>query len=312
MKEVSLKKLLPLYGAWDISEDERSVTFRDRRADEPASHGLALVGHNIDDGSIECKVRMPTTRPSPGASVVFRANGQEKYFAAGIGGWEYAYSLFEGNNLRFTRMAGAGSNDNIVGGRDYAVKITLEGQRVVLFVDEVKVLDYRGLGRTEGAAVGLFVFKGTQEVIFSNLRVDDRRPKAFIVMQFSTPYDEVYRDAIQPLVEEMGFDPVRVDDIADPGIIISDIWTYITEASVVIAEISEANPNVYYEVGMAHSLRKPTLLLAKRGTHLPFDVRPHRCIFYDNSIPGRSRLQDSLRKSLEALLGKPIIAAAAA
>jgi hypothetical protein len=312
MKQISLSKLLPLYGVWEVVDDDSSVTFRNRRSpDVPESHGLALIGHNIDDGSIECTIRIPAAKPSSGASVVFRANGQEKYFAAGIGGWEYAYSLFEGNNLRFTRVAGAGNVGNIVDGRNYAVRITLEGQRVSLSVDEVKVLDYRGLGTIGGTAVGLFAFSGTQEVVFSNLRVDDRSPKAFIVMQFTTPYNEVYRDAIQPLVADIGFEPIRVDDIADPGIIINDISMHITEASVIIAEISEANPNVYYEVGMAHALSKPTILLAQRGTRLPFDVGPHRCIFYENSIPGRAKLQDSLRQALESLLGKSVAATAA-
>jgi hypothetical protein len=138
------------------------------------------------------------------------------------------------------------------------------------------------------------------------MTIDDRRPNAFIAMQFSESYNEVYRDAIRPLVEQIGFEPFRVDEAAGPGIILNDIWARITEASVVIAEVSEANPNVYYEVGAAHALRKPTVLLAQRGTKLPFDIGPHRCIFYDNSIPGRARLLDALRGSLITLLGLPV------
>ena len=91
-------------------------------------------------------------------------------------------------------------------------------------------------------------------------------------MQFSDPYNEVYRDAIEPLVAEIGFEPLRVDDISSLGIIINDIRNQIAESSIVIAEISEKNPNVYYEVGMAHAIDKPTVLLAQRGTSLPFDV----------------------------------------
>ena len=308
MKEVTFEKLLPLYGVWDISSDRHSVTFRNRKtADDPDSHGLAFLGHNIDDGAIACTLCIPQATPASGAMVVFRANGQERWFAAGIGGWEYAYSLFEGNDLRFTRIAGAGNVNNIVSGRAYSVRIMLEGQRVQLAVDQVKVLDYRGLAAPAGTAIGLFAFNTTSEVSFSRLGVDDRRPKAFIVMQFSSPYNEVYRDAIEPLVAAIGFEPIRGDDIAVPGIIINDIWSYITEASVIIAEISEANPNVYYEIGMAHALAKPTVLLAQRGTHLPFDVGPHRCIFYENSIPGRARLQDALRQTLESLLGKSVV-----
>ena len=88
--------------------------------------------------------------------------------------------------------------------------------------------------------------------------------------------------------------------------ILNDIWSNITEASVVIEEVSEPNPNVYYEIGVAHALQKPTVLLANRTTKLPFDLGPHRCIFYDNTIPGRARLLDGLRGSLTSLLGIPI------
>jgi hypothetical protein len=146
-------------------------------------------------------------------------------------------------------------------------------------VDDVKVIDYERLSPGGGAGLGLFSFRGTGEAFFGPMEVDDRRPSAFIAMQFSEPFDEVYRDAIAPLVAEIGYNPIRVDDVSHPGIILNDVWLQLTEASLVIAEITEANPNVYYEVGVAHALRKPTVLLAQRGTKLPFDLGPHRCIF---------------------------------
>jgi hypothetical protein len=182
----------------------------------------------------------------------------------------------------------------------------LEGQRLLLSIDNVTVIDYDRLPNGTGTGLGLFAYRGTGEALFGPMRMDDRRPNAFIAMQFSEPYNEVYRDTIRPLVAEIGFEPFRVDEAAGPGIILNDIWARITESSVVIAEVSEANPNVYYEVGVAHALRKPTVLLAQRGTKLPFDLGPHRCIFYDNSIPGRARLLDVLKSSLISLLGLPV------
>jgi hypothetical protein len=188
--------------------------------------------------------------------------------------------------------------------------VALEGQRVVISVDDVTVIDYNRLPTSTGTGLGFFAFRGSREVLFGPMNIDDRRPNAFIAMQFSEPYNEVYRDAIRPLVMEIGYEPLRVDELSGPGIILNDIWNNITESSVVIAEVSEANPNVYYEVGVAHALRKPTVLLAQRGTKLPFDLGPHRCIVYDNSIPGRARLLDALRSSLISLLGIPVKRAA--
>jgi hypothetical protein len=84
-------------------------------------------------------------------------------------------------------------------------------------------------------------------------------------------------------------------------VIIQDITRQLLEAQAVIAEISPANPNVYYEVGFAHALNKPTILIADKETKLPFDVSPFRVLFYENSIPGRSRFEEGLRGHLSAI-----------
>jgi len=74
----------------------------------------------------------------------------------------------------------------------------------------------------------------------------------------------------------------------------------------VIAEITPANPNVYYEIGYAHALNKPTILIAERATELPFDVSPFRVLFYENTIAGKKRIEEGLRRHLEAILGKVV------
>jgi nucleoside 2-deoxyribosyltransferase len=61
----------------------------------------------------------------------------------------------------------------------------------------------------------------------------------------------------------------------------------IDPAKVVIAEITVPNQNVFYELGYAHALNKPTILLAEKGRELPFDVHGYRCLFYENSIGGK-------------------------
>lgn len=304
MADVDLGKMLPLYGKWTNPTSQFAKFTSDGGTD--ASHGLALLSNALEDGALECDVQLPNANASSGAFVTFRGTGQNTYYAAGLGGWEGAYTLAEGRALSLTRLASAGNISNLVSDRTYHLKIVLEGQRVLISVDGVTVIDYDRLTSSTGTGLGLFAFRNTGEALFGPLKIDDRRPNAFIAMQFSEPYNEVYRDAIRPLVTEIGFEPFRVDEAAGPGIILNDIWGRITEASVVIAEVSEANPNVYYEVGVAHALRKPTVLLAQRGTKLPFDLGPHRCIFYDNSIPGRARLLDALRSSLVSLLGLPM------
>lgn len=303
MSEVDFRKMLPLYGKWSIPGPGNTVMFSGGGDD--GSHGLVLVDRSVDDGVIECKIQIPTPTHSAGAFVVFRANGQDRYYAAGLGGWEGAYTLLEGHHLSPTRLAAAGNISNLVAERIYGIQIILDGQRVQFSVDGVRVIDYDRLVTPTGTGIGLFSFRGTGQATFGPINIDDRCPNAFIAMPFSEPYNEVYTDALRPTIEAIGYEPVRVDELSHPGVILNDIWAQITEASAVIAEVTDANPNVYYEVGVAHALRKPTVLLAQRGTKLPFDLGPHRCIFYDNTIAGRAKLLDSLKNSLIALLGVP-------
>ncbi len=302
MTNFDFRKMIRLYGSWHLEKDEQRVTY-EGGVDEEVSHGLALLSRSVDDGVIECDITIPEPSEKAGCFIVFRANGQREYYAAGLGGWDNAYTLLEGRNLTPTRLASAGSITNLEANRAYRIKIALDGQRVQVFVDGVKVVDFDRIGNTGGTGLGLLAFRGTRKVSFGPLRLDDRRPNAFIAMQYSEPYNEVYKDAIHPLLGEIGYEAIRVDEISHPGIILTDIWNQLKEASVVIAEVTEPNPNVYYEIGVAHALDKPTILLAQKGTRLPFDLGPHRCIFYENTIPGRARLLQALHSSLGALLG---------
>ena len=70
---------------------------------------------------------------------------------------------------------------------------------------------------------------------------------------------------------------------------------------MLIAEITAPNQNVFYEIGYAHALNKPTILLAQRGKDLPFDIRSYRVIFYDDSI-GKPLIEKTLREHLQAIL----------
>jgi len=107
---------------------------------------------------------------------------------------------------------------------------------------------------------------------------------------------------ILPTAKALDLKVIRIDEIAGPGIIFEDIKRQIAEAKIVVAEITAPNQNVFYELGYAHALNKPTILLAQRGKELPFDIRSYRVIFYDDSIGGKPALERDLKKHLEAIL----------
>jgi nucleoside 2-deoxyribosyltransferase len=125
-----------------------------------------------------------------------------------------------------------------------------------------------------------------------------------VALQFGEPYDTLYRSVIKPKATKLGFEVVRIDEVNQPGIIFQDIQRKIEDAKVVIAEITAPNQNVYDEVGYAHALNKPTILLAQRGRDLPFDIRSDRVIFYDDSIGGKPAVERTLREHPHAILNE--------
>jgi hypothetical protein len=143
---------------------------------------------------------------------------------------------------------------------------------------------------------------GHSTVHFRDLEVKSERPKVFVAMQFGEPFDTIYHQVIKPGVLNLDLQVVRIDEVERPGIIFDDIQRNISEAQILIAEITAPNQNVFYELGYAHALNKPTILLAKRGRDLPFDIRSYRVIFYDDTIGGKPAVEESLEKHLRAVV----------
>ena len=133
-----------------------------------------------------------------------------------------------------------------------------------------------------------------------NFRVESAKPVVFVVMQFTDDYNSLYREVIKPTCEKFEYAVVRADDTFTSGLIIEDITNSIRDAAIVIADITPDNPNVFYEVGYAHGIGKPTLLLSdKKRDSLPFDVSGFRTLFYDNTIGGKRVVEERLTKHLE-------------
>jgi hypothetical protein len=167
-------------------------------------------------------------------------------------------------------------------------------------VDEVRVFEHVLSAPLPGSQVGLFAW-GADRVWFRDVQVMESKPKLFVAMPFLDRLAPLYEDVIRPRAETEGFEVVRIDEMARPGIIFHDIQHEIADATAVVAEISAPNSNVFYELGYAHALNKPTILLAQRGQELPFDIRSYRVIFYDDTIAGKPALEDTLVRHLSAI-----------
>jgi len=93
--------------------------------------------------------------------------------------------------------------------------------------------------------------------------------------------DKVLKHIITPSVDLMGYNPIRADQISEPGIITTQIIQYIVEAPLVVADLTERNPNVFYELALRHATKKPLIQMIKKGEAIPFDVAATRIIHFD-------------------------------
>jgi len=108
----------------------------------------------------------------------------------------------------------------------------------------------------------------------------------FVMMPFANPIGGYYKTIYEPAINKAGLKPVRADDdMFTTGKIIDQICQGIVAARVLVAELSGRNPNVFYEMGLAHALRKPVVLVSSNQADVPFDVKHIRVIFYDMNDP---------------------------
>lgn len=126
------------------------------------------------------------------------------------------------------------------------------------------------------------------------------RSDVFMIMPFRPQYDAVYQNIVIPTLAALNLTVKRGDEFSSlTGVIMQEVWAALNACRLVIAEVSEINANVYYELGIAHTLGKPAVLITQTPPEdLPFDIRHLRFIVYENTIPGGEALQNELKRAI--------------
>jgi hypothetical protein len=128
----------------------------------------------------------------------------------------------------------------------------------------------------------------------------------FVMMPFGEWFDRYYQEIYVPAIKDAGFEPVRADELFTTGSVVEQIWEQIEKAKLLLADLSGKNPNVFYELGLAHAAKQPVIFTASEVGDVPFDLRHLRVIIYDVREPEWSlRLRKSVTDYLRNAAKEP-------
>jgi hypothetical protein len=118
----------------------------------------------------------------------------------------------------------------------------------------------------------------------------------FVLIPLRENFVRLYDNQIKPTLEGKGFNVVKADDIYSLSTIVEDIWEYINKARFIIADVTTRNPNVFYELGIAHTLGKDTVVLTQDENDVPFDLKHIRHFIYTDNEEGWKSLKHDLEE----------------
>jgi hypothetical protein len=117
--------------------------------------------------------------------------------------------------------------------------------------------------------------------------------KVFTIIPYETRFLELYKSIIEPTIRSYGFTALLAGQEVKPGKADDQIHDFIKSSDFCIADLTGSNPNVMYEIALAHSLQKPIILLTNGETNdIPFDIRQYRTIKYDRDEVGFIQLKE--------------------
>jgi PAS domain S-box-containing protein len=129
------------------------------------------------------------------------------------------------------------------------------------------------------------------------------RGDLFVLMKFAREFDEVYKSIID-VGQRLSLVATRADQVLTAGDVMDDVWASIYAADLIIADCTGLNPNVFYEIGLAHVLGKPVVFLTQNDKDFPFDVARFRRIPYNlKTGQGLKKFEADLEQMIKSELG---------
>ena len=126
----------------------------------------------------------------------------------------------------------------------------------------------------------------------------------FVLLPFQASFLRIYEEHVRPTLEKLGFRVMKADDLFTPTEIIEDVWELINKARIVVADVTGRNANVFYELGITHTIGKDTLIITQNSQDVPFDLQHRRYLTYVDNVKGWEGLRRDLNRAVDAVMKK--------
>ena len=137
---------------------------------------------------------------------------------------------------------------------------------------------------------------------FGRPQSDDANQDVFVLMPFEDELRPVYDDHIAKVAGGMGLTVARADDFAATSAVMQQVWSGICNCRLIIADCTRRNANVFYEIGVAHTIGKPVILITQNRAHIPFDIGHIRYIHYEFTPRGMTKFEAKLASAIQTVV----------
>jgi hypothetical protein len=284
-------------GSWDFGKDSLVQT-------NPKDISRCFVGTNLSSYIVSFKMKMTTHQNGHPGEGKFIFSGAHKNEDCRI---DFIYDPLGVCRVSIGQLQ-FGALVQLTHGQIYPIKIILKDNLLSVHVNQMLIIPEMNLGRRSDGNIGFGTWMSAVE--FSDVEIlPFRQVKCFVIMPFDQKRNFLYDTVIKPTLElhpSIVFDFKRADESLTTGKISEEIVEFIRDAQIIIADITSANPNVYYELGYAHaSSRKAILLIEKvegQKLSLPFDIQDFRCHPYRFSKDGFEDIKHKLTGIVQRLI----------
>lgn len=122
-----------------------------------------------------------------------------------------------------------------------------------------------------------------------------------VMMPFQASFSDVLA-TISGACSAVGLTVKTANDVWESSVLIRDIFDLIAKSCIVVVDFTGKNPNVMYETGIAHALQKEVIPITQRLEDVPFDLKHHRVLVYENNVEGRSKLRSGVERRVRTIM----------